>query len=370
METRQTIQRNSRLELLRILCMLMIVTYHYSIYGFYSDDVLFSSNKTLIELLSLGGETGVSVFVLISGYYMVSSRYSFRKFMLYLGQIWFYTIGALLLFLLVFPRSGLVDRSMISMSLLPLSKGHYWFATSYFVLMLLSPFLNVFISKASRSQLLAAIWTLLGVYLLLPTFFDIYLTHSTIARFLTLYLTAGYIRLYSAGRPGRFRRHLAVTLALAAFAVLWITAANLLGRRLNTAFLLNHANVFSHSMLFAYAMALALFLVFVSASPCCSKSINRLAALTFGVYLFHENQLLRSMWQSIFKTAQFVNSPWLPLHALCAIVSVYVAGSLLEFLRQHTFGRLWETMTDRLFVPLWNRLAGFVHGQLQRQGIE
>ena len=57
-------------------------------------------------------------------------------------------------------------------------------------------------------------------------------------------------------------------------------------------------------------------------------------------------------------------------HGLCAIVSVYVAGSLLEFLRQHTFGRLWETMTDRLFVPLWNRLAGFVHGQLQRQGIE
>ena len=370
METKQTIQRNSRLELLRILCMLMIVAYHYSIYGFYSDDVLFSSNKTLIELLSLGGETGVSVFVLISGYYMVSSRYSFRKFMLYLGQIWFYTIGSLLLFLLVFPRSGLVDRSMISMSLLPLSKGHYWFATSYFVLMLLSPFLNVFISKASRSQLLAAIWTLLGVYLLLPAFFDIYLTHSTIARFLTLYLTAGYIRLYSTGRPGRFRRYLAVTLALAAFAVLWIAAANLLGRRLNNAFLLNHANVFSHSMLFAYAMALALFLVFVSASPCCSKTINRLAALTFGVYLFHENQLLRSMWQSIFKTAQFVNSPWLPLHALCAIVSVYVAGSLLEFLRQHTFGRLWETMTDRLFVPLWNRLAGFVHGQLQRQGIE
>ena len=79
MEKIQTNQRNSRLELLRILCMLMIVAYHYSIYGFYSDDVLFSSNKTLIELLSLGGETGVSVFVLISGYYMVSSRYSFRQ---------------------------------------------------------------------------------------------------------------------------------------------------------------------------------------------------------------------------------------------------------------------------------------------------
>ena len=90
------------------------------------------------------------------------------------------TIGALLLFLLVFPQSGLVDRSMISMSLLPLSKGHYWFATSYFALMLFSPFLNVFIRSASRSQLLAAIGTLLGIYVLLPSFFDIYLTLSLI----------------------------------------------------------------------------------------------------------------------------------------------------------------------------------------------
>ena len=370
MEKIQTNQRNSRLELLRILCMLMIVAYHYSIYGFYSDDVLSSPNKTLIELLSLGGETGVSVFVLISGYYMVNSRYSFRKFSLYLGQIWFYTIGALLLFLLAFPQSGLVDRSMISMSLLPLSKGHYWFATSYFALMLFSPFLNVFIRSASRSQLLAAIGTLLGIYVLLPSFFDIYLTYSTIARFLILYLTAGYIRLYGAGNPGRFRRHLTAALTLATAAILWVVLANLLGQRLTSSYLLNHSTIPAHNALFIYLMALELFLVFSTAAPCYSKWVNRLAALTFGVYLFHENQLLRSMWQSVFKTAQFITSPWLPLHALCAIVSVYAAGSLVEFLRQKTVGRLWEALTDRLFVPLWNRLTGFVHNRLQHWGIE
>ena len=82
MEKIQTNQRNSRLELLRILCMLMIVAYHYSIYGFYSDDVLSSPNKTLIELVGLGGNIGASTFVLISGYYMVNSRYSFRKYSL------------------------------------------------------------------------------------------------------------------------------------------------------------------------------------------------------------------------------------------------------------------------------------------------
>ena len=370
MEKIQTNQRNSQLELLRILCMLMIVAYHYSIYGFYAEDLFSSANKTLIESLSLGGEIGVSVFVLISGYYMVNSRYSFRKFSLYLGQIWFYTLGALLLFLLAFPQSGLVDRSMISMSLLPLSKGHYWFATSYFVLMLLSPFLNVFIRNASCAQLLAAIWTLLGVYVLLPSFFDIHLTYSTIARFLILYLIAGYIRLYSAGRPGRFRRHLMGFIVLIALAFLWDAAANFWGQRMENDTLLEKANLFSHNMLFIYVAALELFLSFLCAKPRSNRHINNFAALTFGVYLFHENQLLRSMWQYVFKTAQFIDSPWLPLHALCAIVSVYVAGSLVEFLRQRTFGRLWEALTDRVFLPLWSRLTGFVHGQLRRRGIE
>ncbi|MGN0982037.1 MAG: acyltransferase [Candidatus Limivicinus sp.] len=370
MEKVQTTQRNSQLELLRILCMLMIVAYHYSIYGFYSDTLLSSPNKTLIELVGLGGNIGASIFILISGYYMLDSRYSFRKFSLYLGQIWFYTLGALLLFLLVFPDSGLVDRSMISMALFPISKGHYWFATSYFVLMLFSPFLNVFIRSASRSQLLAAIWTLLGIFVFLPLLFNVYLTYSTIARLLILYLTAGYIRLYGTGSPTGFRRHLMAALTLAAGAVLWVVLANLLGQKLNNSYLLEHSTVPAHNALFVYLMALALFLVFSKATPRYSKWINQIAKLTFGVYLFHENQLLRSIWQSIFKTAQFVDSPWLLLHALCAISTVYLAGSLVEYLRQKTVGRLWEGLTDRFFLPAWNRLTGFVHGQLRRCGIE
>ena len=370
MEKTQTLQRNSQLELLRILCMLMIVAYHYSIYGFYSDTLLSSPNKTLIELIGLGGNIGASTFVLISGYYMLDSRYSFRKFAHFLGQIWFYTLGALLLFLLFFPNSGLVDRSMISMSMFPICKGHYWFATSYFVLMLFSPFLNVFIRSASRSQLLATILTLLCIFVFLPLLFDVYLTYSTIARFLILYLTAGYIRLYGTGSPTGSRRHLMPALVLAGSAILWVVLANLLGHRLNSSYLLNHSTVPTHNTLFVYLMALALFLAFFSSTPCYSKWVNQIAKLTFGVYLFHENQLLRSLWQAVFKTAQFVDSPWLPLHALCSIVSVYLAGSLVEYLRQKTVGRLWEALTDRLFLPLWNRLAGFVRSQLQRRGIE
>lgn len=363
-------QRNSQLELLRVLCMIMIVAYHYSVYGFYAEDLVYSPNKSIIELLAIGGETGVNVFVLISGYYMTTSSYSFRKFMLFLGQIWFYTLGALLLFLLAFPELGLVTKEMLSMSLLPISKGHYWFATSFFVLMLISPFLNIFVRNASCLQLLGAIWVLLVIYSILPTFFKIFLTYSTISRFIILYLTAAYIRLYLSERPMNSRKHALFAIGLFAFAAVRMVLMNHFGQASGNEIMLENSDNLTHGAgLYVYLMGLELFLAFVSAQPRYNKGINRVAGLTFGVYLFHENQLLRSLWQHVFKTAQFIDSPYLPVHALCSIALVYIAASLVELLRQKTLGRLWTWFTDHIAVVYYSRFCAHLKGVLEKRGI-
>jgi surface polysaccharide O-acyltransferase-like enzyme len=356
-------QRNSQLELLRILCMLAIVAYHYSTYGFYEDKVFYSCNKSFIELLQLLGETGVSIFVLISGYFMVNSNYSFKKFMAYIGQIWFYTIGALLVFVVFFPDSGLVDREMLSMSILPISKGHYWFATCFFVLMLLSPFLNTFIKSASRRELLSAIWIMLAVNTVLPSLFSIQLTYSTIARFIILYLTAGYVRLYLT-EPRHKNRSLCWALFLMALAIVWEIVCNHLGFSTPDDYYLGRANIFSHNTLYVYLLALSIFMTFMARKPFYSKGVNALAALTFGVYLFHENQLVRSIWQSVFHTSDYMNSPYVVLHAVIAILSVYIAGSAVELIRQKTVARLWTYLTDKLFVPAWEKLLGLINKYL------
>lgn len=350
--------RNSSMELLRIICMLMIVAYHYAIYGFYSQDLVYSPNKALVELLSLGGQFGVSVFVLISGYYMVDKRYSFRKFSLYMGQLWFYTLGSLLLFIVFFPSSGLVTREILSMSLLPISKGYYWFATSFFLLMLLSPYLNCFIKNAGQRLLLSAIVVLLIIYTFLPSLFAIHLSYSsTLARFIALYLTAGYVRLYGPGEGSGRRKHRYIFIVLLGLCWAWVLAANFLWQHFGLEFFLRYSNYLPQNGIFIYVLPLEMFLCFLSFRPTYSKTINSFAALAFGVYLFHDNQLIRSMWQGVFKSSQFAGSPWLPLHALGAVLSVYLAGSLIELLRQKTVGRLWQHVTDRFFVPAWEALC-------------
>lgn len=73
-------QRNSNIELLRIVAMLMIVAHHFSVHGGFSfDPSRISVNLIWIQFLQLGGKVGVDIFILISGYYLVS-RKSFNSY--------------------------------------------------------------------------------------------------------------------------------------------------------------------------------------------------------------------------------------------------------------------------------------------------
>ena len=70
--------RQSNIELLRIIAMLMIVAHHFALHGgFVFPPSAISLNCVWIQFLQLGGKISVDIFVLISGFYMVSGG-SFR----------------------------------------------------------------------------------------------------------------------------------------------------------------------------------------------------------------------------------------------------------------------------------------------------
>ena len=89
-------RRNSNVEWLRVASMLMIVAYHYSIWGFFEEELAATGNKYFVDLFGMLGKAGTDLFVLISGYYMAEQRYSVKKFLNLMGTVWFYTIGAML----------------------------------------------------------------------------------------------------------------------------------------------------------------------------------------------------------------------------------------------------------------------------------
>ncbi len=72
---RQVIPRQSNIELLRIIAMLIIIAHHFAVHsGFeFSNDAV-TVNRLWIQFIQIGGKTGVNVFVLISGYFLITSK--------------------------------------------------------------------------------------------------------------------------------------------------------------------------------------------------------------------------------------------------------------------------------------------------------
>ena len=87
-------QRESGIELFRITSMLVIVAHHYIVNSGVMDAVNEVNAVTGSSLFALlfgwGGKTGINCFVLITGYFMCTSRITLKKFLKLLLEIEFY----------------------------------------------------------------------------------------------------------------------------------------------------------------------------------------------------------------------------------------------------------------------------------------
>ena len=128
--------RNSAVELLRILSMLLIVGCHFATYGGFSFSASdLSPARFLYGFWELGGNLGTDIFVLISGYYLIENdSFSIRRekaFRLW-AQIFFWS---LLLFAVSFLwGAGDLSGKNILRTLFPVTFTRWWFASTYFVL--------------------------------------------------------------------------------------------------------------------------------------------------------------------------------------------------------------------------------------------
>lgn len=150
------VKRDSNIELLRIITMFLIVLYHLCRHGFseYLYDYSFSFNNLFIKTVSHMGGFSNCVFLMISGYYLVDARFSWKKVVKLIFQCFFVSlfIGTLLF---IFKIPSVISEINIGEELIarPLTFSEYkrylqpfkyslnWFTTIYLPFYLFSPFL-------------------------------------------------------------------------------------------------------------------------------------------------------------------------------------------------------------------------------------
>ena len=357
MTGKQDAGRNTNLERLRLVSMLMIVSYHYSIWGFFGEELAFSPNKIFVDLFGMCGWIGMLLFVLISGYLMAEGRFTLKKLLSLMGTIWFYTLGALLVFAL-FDRSR-ISADAVKDAFFPLTRTHYWFMSYYVALMLCSPFLNRLLHGLDRRQ--HALLCLLALFLCIgiPRIMDS-LAGYTMTSFVTLYLCAAYVRLRMSKDRRVGDRALLLGLLLILACALFIVLRDLRGQSAGSYEALLNTTRFLWSAVSPVSMLAAILLLCgFACRPRRSGGFgSRLGALTVGVYLFQSNGLISlALWQDLLHTRAFTDSPLLPLHAVGSVLLVFAAGLTLEALRRRFAAPLWARLVDRIAPPLERALT-------------
>ena len=305
--------RRSNLELLRILCMLFIVAHHFGVHGQYGDMEMSAFNRFIVNLLSAGGKLGVNIYVIISGYFLVKSDFKPRRIINTLALTVFYSVTVYLALSIVAPGFIFSPRALLQ-SFFVISNTSHWFVTRYVSMLLLSPFLNKLLYNISERAHLLLIAVLLLMQMTLPGTGS-YIPLSDTGWFITLYITAAYIRLYPKAIFGN-------KLALGISSVIFCTVIGL------------WTNSTNMTNLFCLLPSVSLFCLFNSIEIKHSRFINLISRTTFAIYLIHDHVYMREfLWVTLFNCPFHATLDSFWLFSAVAVMAVFTVCSLIDLIR-------------------------------------
>lgn len=341
--------RDSSFELLRIIAMFSIVFCHFATHGNFQSD---SQNISVMRLwwyfMEMGGSWGVNVFVLISGYFLIGDKNSnpnIKKIFVFLGQILFYSILIYTLFC-VFGFSEFSFKSFIK-TLFPITFNSWWFASTYFVLYLIHPFINMLLNTLNKVRFQNLVIILLVIWCLIPTFtFNSYQSNSLLW-FVTLYCVAAYIRKFGLNSKITCKHYVILFVAFSLLRYLSAVVLAMLGTKISFA-ASNTLAFYGQQSVLTFLSALSAFMVFKQLKIKYTKSINKIASATFGVYLIHENIFMRPfLWRGVFHNALLQDSIYLIPYSLLATVTVFAACVIIDLIRKAVIEKPYTAFLDK-----------------------
>lgn len=338
-------QRNSSIELLRLISMLMIVGFHYvrgGNQGLWIASQPVSFNKFVYQMIYMsGGWIGNFIFFTISVWFLIDRcdtlNDSLKRIWILERELLFWSL-ALLVVTLILHKKGLYAGSMVAIaakSIFPISLDLWWYPTSYALFLLFMPFLIQGVrslGKNAHGRLAIVCLVLWGVLSLIPKFtFD--LTESSVFVFIYWFLLIAYYRWYM--EPFTVRRcWQMIALGFGIVLLYWVATNALFTMTGKMAKM--QSFIFDHWKLPMMMIGFGLFLL-VERREFHSRIINVMAASTFGVYLIHFQPAIYQVWVHYLGVPKMYTSSMPILMGALTIVGVFFACLLLDMVRQLLF---------------------------------
>ncbi len=349
-----TKERDSNLELLRILAMLLIVASHFSFHGgmpLNQASYPLTINLFFAQILSSGGKLGVNIFVLISGYFLATRTVKVTN----LIRLWLSTFFYSIIIFAVFVSTGKVNFSVsgLAKAFFPITANQYWFVSCFFTLMLLSPFLSFSIIKLGRKRVelllltTGIIWSFIPTLLYFIGYYKSIFYFSSLLWFMFLFILASYIRLYIPENILNISKLTFIICISSSAILLWILGCDVLARHGFQEW--SWSSWHSMNSFIIVIISVSLLLLFRQLQIGSRRWINQFAACMFGVYLIHDNKLIRPwLWKKVCHVADHLDRPEFIAWSIVTIIAVFFSCTLIEFLRL----RIMDNLTTRILTPL------------------
>ena len=350
---KKDISRQSNLELLRILAMVLIIIHHIAYhvitkqlgnttfnlynYGEMFNNFMYYKRLTLVEYFLAFGKIGNFLFIIISGYFLIDKKNIdlFKPAKKLLTQL-VYVIIVLLLASFIYSKFNSEFTGGIVFSDI---NGLWWFVGYYFVIVVIAKlFLNKYLNKFDNKEYLAflAVLFVLCQFLFPRGIIDKALS-SVLVYGIFVYSLGGYIKKYNPFN--NIRSIVFVLLIILSFAIMTLSYRNQVQHDIANA-IYNNQIVYYQSFvnyteysIIVFVIGLSCFELFRRLNIKNSKVINYVASTTFMIYLLHDNEFTHTITRGFNWIAPFHNDLLMfILMIIIKVIILFVAGAILYFI--------------------------------------
>ena len=346
-------KKNANIELLRIISMLMVTTLHALGKSGLLVDItnlkagvspITAVSAWVLEALSI---SAVNIFMLISGYFLISSEFKIKRLIEIVLQIFIYTAGSFGAGLLlgIIGKEDLTVYNLLN-NFLPVHMEVYWFMTAYVViyicLPLISKGLNAISEKQHRIMLILLIVYECVIKSVLPFKLTTDSKGYSFLWYLIVFITGAYFRKYGFKVLNKSAKGWALYFGAAACVVAESFGIRYVITRFGILEEIGMTAALDYNNIFVFLEAVGIFVAFINAKPMKEKAgkiVCFLSPMALGVYLLQENFTFRYEWQKWFGLDKAINDPIYVMvgKLILAVIAMYALGTFVDFVRKTYF---------------------------------
>lgn len=277
---------------------------------------------------------------------MINKNVNTKKTILLLVAMFLYSWIIELIY--IYGLNGVYSLKIIIMETVPIYFGNNWFVSCYIIFSFFIPFINKFLNSISQKQYIIFILLVFIFYSFLPSFKANTFMDSKFIFFGLVYSIGGYLKLYFIKylRNNYNKKYIKLFFIQVFIVIIMIIFSDIMAIIFSNDMLIKLYNPFIK--LFSIPIAITLFLYFLTIKPIYNKNINSISGTILGIYLIHDNNLMRIIiWDYIFPNMEYINSNLYILFFVIKVCLIFIICSFIEFLRKKYLEVIFIKLLDR-----------------------